>query len=128
MTPEQLIDAVETAGYTAQLPATGPVETRAEDDPTAALRTRLIVSAVLTVPVVAMAMIPALQFTNWQWLSLTLAAPVVVWGCAAVPPGRLDESASRQRHHGHAHFRWAPSRRSAGRCMPCSGGPPGCPG
>uniref|UniRef100_UPI0024572B76 hypothetical protein n=1 Tax=Nocardia cyriacigeorgica TaxID=135487 RepID=UPI0024572B76 len=35
---------------------------------------------VLTVPVIAMAMIPALQFTNWQWLSLTLAAPVVVWG------------------------------------------------
>ena len=34
----------------------------------------------LTVPVIAMAMIPALQFTNWQWLSLTLAAPVVVWG------------------------------------------------
>ena len=35
---------------------------------------------VLTVPVVAMAMVPAWQFTNWQWLSLTLAAPVVVWG------------------------------------------------
>ncbi|CQD18368.1 ATPase P [Mycolicibacterium conceptionense] len=39
-----------------------------------------MVSAALTIPVVAMAMIPALQFTNWQWLSLTLAAPVVVWG------------------------------------------------
>ncbi|GAJ85499.1 putative copper-transporting ATPase CopA [Nocardia brasiliensis NBRC 14402] len=51
-----------------------------EADPTAALRTRLLVSLVLTVPVIAMAMIPALQFTNWQWLSLTLAAPVVVWG------------------------------------------------
>ncbi|MDT0440916.1 cation transporter, partial [Streptomyces doudnae] len=80
VTPEELIEAVETAGYTAQLPATEPGETHAEDDPTAALRTRLIVSAVLTIPVVAMAMIPALQFTNWQWLSLTLAAPVVVWG------------------------------------------------
>ena len=44
------------------------------------LRDRLLVSVVLTVPVIAMAMIPALQFTNWQWLSLTLAAPVVVWG------------------------------------------------
>lgn len=80
VTPEQLIEAVETAGYTAQLPVTESGESQVEDDPTAALRTRLIVSAVLTVPVVAMAMVPALQFTNWQWLSLTLAAPVVVWG------------------------------------------------
>jgi P-type Cu+ transporter len=80
VTPEQLIEAVATAGYTAQLPATEPGEGHVEDDPTAALRTRLIVSALLTIPVIAMAMIPALQFTNWQWLSLTLAAPVVVWG------------------------------------------------
>ncbi|OBB21331.1 copper-translocating P-type ATPase [Mycolicibacterium setense] len=80
VTPEQLIEVVETAGYTAQLPATEPGESHVEDDPTSALRTRLIVSAVLTIPVIAMAMVPALQFTNWQWLSLTLAAPVVVWG------------------------------------------------
>ncbi|WP_329210918.1 heavy metal translocating P-type ATPase [Streptomyces sp. NBC_00683] len=46
----------------------------------AALRQRLLVSATLAVPVVLMAMVPALQFDNWQWLSLTLAAPVVVWG------------------------------------------------
>ncbi|MFH8481096.1 heavy metal translocating P-type ATPase [Streptomyces sp. NPDC018055] len=46
----------------------------------AALRQRLIVSAALSVPVVLLAMIPALQFDNWQWLSLTLAAPVVIWG------------------------------------------------
>ncbi|MEV3928246.1 MULTISPECIES: cation-translocating P-type ATPase [unclassified Streptomyces] len=46
----------------------------------AALRQRLLVSAVLAVPVVLMAMVPALQFDNWQWLSLTLASPVVVWG------------------------------------------------
>ncbi|MFD4032184.1 heavy metal translocating P-type ATPase [Streptomyces sp. NPDC058637] len=46
----------------------------------AVLRQRLIVSVTLSVPVVLMAMIPALQFDNWQWLSLTLAAPVVVWG------------------------------------------------
>lgn len=80
VTPEQLIEAVETAGYTAQLPNADPAESDVEVDPTAALRTRLMVSAALTIPVVAMAMIPALQFTNWQWLSLTLAAPVVVWG------------------------------------------------
>ncbi|MEU3977334.1 heavy metal translocating P-type ATPase [Streptomyces bacillaris] len=46
----------------------------------ATLRQRFIVSAVLSVPVVLLAMVPALQFDNWQWLSLTLAAPVVVWG------------------------------------------------
>ncbi|WP_330320095.1 heavy metal translocating P-type ATPase [Streptomyces clavifer] len=46
----------------------------------AVLRQRLLVSAVLSVPVVLMAMVPALQFDNWQWLSLTLAAPVVIWG------------------------------------------------
>ncbi|OBB00285.1 copper-translocating P-type ATPase [Mycolicibacterium fortuitum] len=80
VTPEQLIEAVETAGYTAQLPNADQAESDVEVDPTAALRTRLMVSAALTIPVVAMAMIPALQFTNWQWLSLTLAAPVVVWG------------------------------------------------
>ncbi|MET7449378.1 heavy metal translocating P-type ATPase [Streptomyces sp. NPDC005508] len=53
---------------------------RAADDALAALRQRLQVSAVLAVPVVLMAMVPALQFDNWQWLSLTLAAPVVIWG------------------------------------------------
>ncbi|WP_241727203.1 HAD-IC family P-type ATPase, partial [Dietzia sp. SLG310A2-38A2] len=52
----------------------------AAPDRVESLRHRVIVSAVLAVPVIAMAMIPALQFTNWQWLSLTLAAPVVVWG------------------------------------------------
>ncbi|MFD6219986.1 heavy metal translocating P-type ATPase [Nocardia asteroides] len=84
VSPEELIATVEQAGYTAALPApkqTEPTEDGAEPDPTASLRTRLLVSLVLTVPVIAMAMIPALQFTNWQWLSLTLAAPVVVW-CA----------------------------------------------
>ena len=50
------------------------------EDPTRPLRQRLIVSAVLTVPVIALAMVPAWQFTNWQRLSLTLAAPVVLWG------------------------------------------------
>ncbi|MGW0638681.1 heavy metal translocating P-type ATPase [Nocardia salmonicida] len=84
VSPEELIATVEQAGYTAALPAPKKPEADAasvaEPDPTASLRTRLIVSALLTVPVIAMAMIPALQFTNWQWLSLTLAAPVVIWG------------------------------------------------
>ncbi|MGA9871319.1 MAG: heavy metal translocating P-type ATPase [Rhodococcus sp. (in: high G+C Gram-positive bacteria)] len=78
---EDLIKAVEAAGYTAKLPVTSPEPTTgSEDEPLDPMKQRLIVSAVLSIPVVAMAMIPALQFTNWQWLSLTLAAPVVVWG------------------------------------------------
>jgi Cu+-exporting ATPase len=52
----------------------------AEDAETRALRQRLLVSLALAVPVVALAMIPPLQFDNWQWLSLTLASPVAVWG------------------------------------------------
>ncbi|WP_107653588.1 heavy metal translocating P-type ATPase [Nocardia suismassiliense] len=83
VSPAELIATVEQAGYSATLPPpkSAPAEVAVtEQDPTAALRTRLLVSLVLTVPVIAMAMIPALQFTNWQWLSLTLAAPVVVWG------------------------------------------------
>jgi Cu+-exporting ATPase len=50
------------------------------DTELAALRQRLITSVLLAVPVVLLAMVPAWQFDNWQWLSLTLAAPVVVWG------------------------------------------------
>ncbi|MFC8042823.1 heavy metal translocating P-type ATPase [Nocardia sp. NPDC057353] len=83
VTAEELIATVEQAGYTAVLPqpVAAPTEhTPATDDPAESLRTRLLVSLALTVPVIAMAMIPALQFDNWQWLSLTLAAPVVVWG------------------------------------------------
>ncbi|MEV7965928.1 heavy metal translocating P-type ATPase [Sphaerisporangium sp. NPDC088356] len=76
--PEDLVAEVQKAGYSAELPSVEPVTE--ERDELAPLRQRLIVSILLTVPVVAMAMIPALQFDNWQWLSLTLAAPVVVYG------------------------------------------------
>ncbi len=74
--PEQLVAAVEAAGYQANLPADEP----AERDETAELRRRLIISALLSFPVLVLAMIPALQFDNWQWLSLALVSPVVVWG------------------------------------------------
>jgi len=81
VTADQLVAAVESAGYTATLPtrAQGGIEAQ-ESDPARRLRDRLLINVALTVPVIAMAMIPALQFTYWQWLSLTLAAPVVVWG------------------------------------------------
>ncbi|PGH50304.1 copper-translocating P-type ATPase [Streptomyces sp. Ru87] len=102
---EDLIATVERTGYTAErkppprpAPETAPGAAPAGAESGAgeghgheggdgggagepdALRQRLLVSAALSVPVVLMAMIPALQFDNWQWLSLTLAAPVVVWG------------------------------------------------
>ncbi|GHC43787.1 heavy metal translocating P-type ATPase [Streptomyces cinnamoneus] len=82
-----LVATVEKTGYTAQEPARPAArdETTApgdgpEDDEAGALRQRLLVSLLLSLPVVLMAMVPPLQFDNWQWLSLTLAAPVVVWG------------------------------------------------
>ncbi|QFQ95398.1 copper-translocating P-type ATPase [Streptomyces phaeolivaceus] len=80
-----LIATVEATGYTAREPApparAEPDDTdgAAEDDELLPLRQRLITAVVLAVPVVAMAMIPALQFEYWQWLSLTLAAPVVTY-------------------------------------------------
>jgi Cu+-exporting ATPase len=82
---DDLVAQVEAVGYTAALPrppaAAETGETApADDDETASLRTRLQMSIALTVPVVLLAMVPALQFDAWQWLSLTLAAPVVTWG------------------------------------------------
>ncbi|MCA2226447.1 heavy metal translocating P-type ATPase [Nonomuraea aurantiaca] len=80
--PRLLISEVEKAGYSAALPAPPAAaagEEHEPDDELRPLRDRLITSVVLSVPVIAMAMIPALQFTNWQWLSLTLAAPVVIY-------------------------------------------------
>ncbi|MFB7287276.1 heavy metal translocating P-type ATPase [Actinacidiphila glaucinigra] len=79
-----LIATVEATGYTAALPAR-PVTAAPQEAPESepgeltALRQRLLTAVVLAVPVIAMAMVPALQFRNWQWLSLTLAAPVVAY-------------------------------------------------
>src|SRR4051812_3967122 len=79
---EQLVGAVEAAGYRAALPTAAEPDAGEpiESDPTAALRVRLIVSALLAIPVLLLSMIPALQFDNFQWLSLNLATPVVLWG------------------------------------------------
>ncbi|WP_225804633.1 cation-translocating P-type ATPase [Streptomyces sp. NK15101] len=79
---DELIATVVKTGYTAEEPAP-PAEEPAEEpeDPElASLRQRLTVSALLAAPVILLAMVPSLQFDDWQWLSLTLASPVVVWG------------------------------------------------
>ncbi|WBB77809.1 heavy metal translocating P-type ATPase [Micromonospora sp. WMMD882] len=84
VTPEKLIATVEQTGYTAALPpppgGSGPAGATEPVDELRVARTRLWVATALTVPVIVLAMVPAWQFTYWQWLSLTLAAPVVVWG------------------------------------------------
>jgi P-type Cu+ transporter len=80
-----LVDEVVAAGYSVIVPQpealqSGASDQGAEPDPTRSLRQRLVVSTLLSVPVVALAMAPALQFTYWQWISLALAGPVIVWG------------------------------------------------
>jgi Cu+-exporting ATPase len=94
---EVLVTAVESAGYSVVPPAPAPVHDHSagshdiegmeamegmagHDHGADSDLQRVVVTAVLTLPVVVLAMVPALQFTNWQWASLVLAAPVVVWG------------------------------------------------
>ena len=77
--PDQLVAAIESAGYRAALPS-DEAATAEPEDPAAALRRRLLVSGALTLPVLLLAMVPPLQFDGWQWLSLQLATPVVFWG------------------------------------------------
>ena len=92
VTPADLVAVVEATGYTAELPAPkvssadagarvpAGDEPDAREDEVSRLRQRLLISAALSLPVLLMSMIPMLQFNNWQWLALTLASPVVVWG------------------------------------------------
>ena len=83
---DDAIATIVATGYTARLPAppvavvTEVAEAVELDADTLALRQRLLVSTLLAIPVTLLSMVPALQFTNWQWLALTLAAPVAVWG------------------------------------------------
>ena len=85
---DRLLETVEAAGYRATPPpdpADGPGDdgeggADAEAAATRSLRTRLLVCLALTLPVIALAMVPAWQFRGWQWASLALATPVVLWG------------------------------------------------
>lgn len=75
-----LVAEIEKAGYTAALQQHHQEPEQQADDPElASLRNRLVTALVLAGPVILLAMIPALQFRYWQWASLVLAAPVVVW-------------------------------------------------
>ena len=117
----QLIDVVRGAGYDAfEITPDSPTPdndagpdselseisgtdatSAARDAHAADLRKRLIISAVLSVPVLALSMIPQLQFNNWQWLSFALVGPVFfLWG-QALPCGGASESAAWGIHHGH---------------------------
>ncbi len=80
--PEDLLGAVEAAGYETELPTGSDDEAPERDEPDPeleGLRKRLIVAAALSLPILLLAMIPPLQFDYWQWLSLQLATPVVLW-------------------------------------------------
>ncbi|MDQ0961654.1 Cu+-exporting ATPase [Streptomyces sp. B4I13] len=96
-----LIATVVKTGYTAEEPAPEPAPQDAGDVPRdpelTDLRHRLLVTVLLAAPVVLLAMVPSFQFDNWQWLSLTLAAPAVVWGGAP-----LHKAAWTNLRHGAA--------------------------
>ncbi|MFF2615207.1 heavy metal translocating P-type ATPase [Kitasatospora sp. NPDC058046] len=80
-TVEDLIATVERTGYTAELPPPPAAPERStRPEPADPLRDRLLTSAVLALPVVLLSMVPALQFTDWQWLAFALTGPVVVYG------------------------------------------------
>jgi Cu+-exporting ATPase len=95
VTPDALCDAVASLGYEARLPAPpreaqrdhAPMGHDGHDggahdhtEPIEQARQRLLVSAALAIPVIALSMIPALQFDEWMWLAFAMASPVVVWG------------------------------------------------
>ena len=78
---DDVIGTVAATGYSAALPEATRADGDEPSDPELeALRQRLLISFALTLPVVLLSMVGSLQFTNWQWLCLTLASPVVVWG------------------------------------------------
>ena len=104
LTVDEVVAQVEAIGYTAKVPAAAQPDTAdddeggAETDPElTALRNRLIVAAVLGIPVLLISMINTLQFTNWQWLTFTMASPVVLW--AAFP---FHRAAWKNLRHGAA--------------------------
>ncbi len=82
-TTEDVVVAIAQAGYEAVLPDTATTTAQLQHDPVDDLRRRLVFAAIASLPLLALGMIPALQFDYWQWISLQLATPVLVW--AAYP-------------------------------------------
>ncbi|MGL5809577.1 MAG: heavy metal translocating P-type ATPase [Nocardioides sp.] len=76
MAGQQVLDAVASAGYAARLHETARPE---ESDSATALRRRLLLAMMLSVPVIALSMVPGWQFTGWQWVALALTTPVATW-------------------------------------------------
>jgi len=79
VSPESLIATVQSAGYDAEVRTDESVD-ESLDEKLAKLRVRLWVCVALTVPVVAISMVSAWQFDNWQWVVAFLSLPVVTWG------------------------------------------------
>jgi P-type Cu+ transporter len=79
LSADDLVATVQQAGYDARVHAASGAEQGLAQDELTTLRRRLTVSAVLSAPVILLAMVPALQFAGWQWVSLVLATPVVTW-------------------------------------------------
>jgi Cu+-exporting ATPase len=95
---DALRSAVESIGYGAQLPTAGVTDDGGEDERRRrTLLRRLIVAVVLGVPVLAMSMVPALQFRNWQWVALVLSTPVATWSAAP-----FHRAALKNARHGEA--------------------------
>ncbi len=111
-TPQDLITAIEQTGYGANLPAD---TVRDVDHEVRSLRNRFLVSAILSLPVIIMAMVPALQFPWWQWISFALTVPVVCWCGWPFHRAALLQPDARQRDDGHVDLASALWPRWAGR-------------
>jgi Cu+-exporting ATPase len=102
LTVDDVVAEVEAIGYTATFPeptepVSGAVESDDADAELVAMRNRLLVAAGLGIPVLIISMINTFQFTDWQWLTLTMASPVVLW--AAYP---FHRTAWKNLRHGAA--------------------------
>jgi Cu+-exporting ATPase len=73
--PDAFSATVTGLGYS--VPVAGPTNPEAEE--LRDLWSRLVVAVVLGIPVIAISMIPALQFSGWQWVAFALSTPIILW-------------------------------------------------
>ena len=100
-TVEAIAGQIERAGYHARLPQQGRDGRHQHPADSDRLQLRLAVAVVLSVPVVALAMVPALRFSGWEWVAAALTTPVVLWAGLADPPRDAPRTAARRGEHGH---------------------------